>query len=256
MEIGAITGHIDVAQVVLYAFWLFFAGLLFYLRREDRREGYPLENDITGRTEDIGVVWMPSPKRFALPEGGFAVAPNGRREARPLNAEPAARFPGAPLRPVGNPMLAGVGPGAWAERRDIPDMTAHGTPRIVPMRSADGFSVVEGEPNPCGMPVVAGDGKVAGTVTDIWVDTAEVLIRYLEVKVGNGEAAKSILVPAGFADVRRGKVDVPAIHAAQFADVPAVKAQDRITRLEEERIMAYFGAGCLYADHRRAEPLL
>ncbi len=33
---GAITSYIDVAQVVLYAFWIFFAGLIFYLRREDR----------------------------------------------------------------------------------------------------------------------------------------------------------------------------------------------------------------------------
>ena len=33
------------AQVVLYAFWIFFAGLILYLRREDKREGYPLESD-------------------------------------------------------------------------------------------------------------------------------------------------------------------------------------------------------------------
>ena len=42
MPTGAITGYIDVAQLVLYAFWIFFAGLIFYLRREDKREGYPL----------------------------------------------------------------------------------------------------------------------------------------------------------------------------------------------------------------------
>ncbi|TXM99400.1 photosynthetic reaction center subunit H, partial [Methylobacterium sp. WL103] len=29
--------------MVLYAFFLFFFGLVFWLRREDRREGYPLE---------------------------------------------------------------------------------------------------------------------------------------------------------------------------------------------------------------------
>jgi photosynthetic reaction center H subunit len=37
--------HIDGAQIVLYAFWLFFFGLVWYLRREDKREGYPLETD-------------------------------------------------------------------------------------------------------------------------------------------------------------------------------------------------------------------
>jgi photosynthetic reaction center H subunit len=35
--------HLDGAQIVLYAFWLFFFGLIYYLRREDKREGYPLE---------------------------------------------------------------------------------------------------------------------------------------------------------------------------------------------------------------------
>lgn len=256
MEIGAITGHIDVAQVVLYAFWLFFAGLLFYLRREDRREGYPLENDITGKVENIGLVWMAEPKRFALPEGGFVEAPNYKRETRPLNAEPVAGFPGAPLQPTGDPMLAGVGPGSWAERQDIPDLTADGAPRIVPMRSATDYGVVDGDPDPRGMPVVGGDGNVAGTVSDVWVDTAEVLIRYIEVAVGNGEDARTVLVPAGFADVAGGKVDVPSILSGQFGGVPGTAAADRITRLEEERIMAYFGAGLLYADAGRQEPLL
>ena len=47
---GAI-GNLDVAQIVLYAFWLFFASLLFYLRREDRREGYPLESEDPGAVQ-------------------------------------------------------------------------------------------------------------------------------------------------------------------------------------------------------------
>jgi len=34
--------YIDGAQIALYAFWLFFAGLIIYIRREDKREGYPL----------------------------------------------------------------------------------------------------------------------------------------------------------------------------------------------------------------------
>ena len=43
MSTGAITQYIDVAQLVLYAFWIFFAGLIFYLHRENKREGYPLD---------------------------------------------------------------------------------------------------------------------------------------------------------------------------------------------------------------------
>lgn len=37
--------NFDFAQLVLYAFWIFFGCLVFYLRREDKREGYPLESD-------------------------------------------------------------------------------------------------------------------------------------------------------------------------------------------------------------------
>jgi photosynthetic reaction center H subunit len=36
--------YIDGAQIALYAFWFFFIGLIIYLRREDKREGYPLES--------------------------------------------------------------------------------------------------------------------------------------------------------------------------------------------------------------------
>ena len=42
MQDGA---YLDVAQVTLYVFWIFFACLIYYLRREDKREGYPLDSD-------------------------------------------------------------------------------------------------------------------------------------------------------------------------------------------------------------------
>lgn len=38
-------GYFDFAQITVYLFWFFFAGLVIYLRREDKREGYPLESD-------------------------------------------------------------------------------------------------------------------------------------------------------------------------------------------------------------------
>ena len=39
MGTGAITQYVDVAQIVLYMFWAFFAGLIYYLVREGHREG-------------------------------------------------------------------------------------------------------------------------------------------------------------------------------------------------------------------------
>ncbi len=58
---GAI-GNLDVAQLVLYAFWFFFAGLIFYLRREDRREGYPLESEGQRGFKPRNLIWIPEPK--------------------------------------------------------------------------------------------------------------------------------------------------------------------------------------------------
>lgn len=40
--------YIDVAQIAIWLFWVFFFGLVYYLRREDHRSGYPLENDQGG----------------------------------------------------------------------------------------------------------------------------------------------------------------------------------------------------------------
>src|SRR5262245_50863865 len=111
METGSITENIDVAQVILYAFWLFFFGLIFYLRREDRREGYPLENETTGRLEPI---MLPAPKQFALPHGGTVSVPNDVRDQRKIAATGLGGFPGTALQPTGNPMLDAIGPGTYA----------------------------------------------------------------------------------------------------------------------------------------------
>ncbi|MFZ9390155.1 MAG: photosynthetic reaction center subunit H, partial [Polynucleobacter sp.] len=39
MGTGAITQYVDVAQLALYAFWVFFAILIYYLTIESKREG-------------------------------------------------------------------------------------------------------------------------------------------------------------------------------------------------------------------------
>ena len=51
MDDVKIVGTLDVTQLVFYAFVLFFIALVFYLRREDRREGYPLEDEATGMVD-------------------------------------------------------------------------------------------------------------------------------------------------------------------------------------------------------------
>ncbi|WP_377294867.1 photosynthetic reaction center subunit H [Rhizobium sp. SG2393] len=256
---GSLVGSMDVAQVVLYAFWLFFAGLVWYLRQEDRREGYPLEEDATGRYNKHPFLFVPPKKTFILPHGqGTHAVPDFVRDTRPLSARRIAKAPGSPIEPVGNPLLAGVGPGSWAERAERPDMTAHGDARIVPLRVAEGFGIAEGQKDPRGLAVVGCDRRDAGTVTDVWVDRSEQLLRYYEVTLADG--GRSVLLPNNFVvfqTVRgRRQLYVHAITAAQFADVPATAAPETITLREEDRVVAYFGAGLLYATGDRQEPLL
>lgn len=255
---GALTGYLDVAQVVLYAFWAFFAGLIYYLRREDKREGYPLISDRSDLVTVQGFPPIPKPKTFLLPHGGTVSAPRADgRDNRPIHAKPVAKWPGAPLQPTGNPMRDGVGPASYAERDDQPELTIDGLPLIAPMRVVVEASVASEDPDPRGFAVIAADGKVGGTVQDIWVDRSEPQVRYLEVAVAGG-AGKSVLLPITVAVVHGDKrqVEVNAILASQFADVPTVKNPDQVTKLEEDRITAYFASGYLYATRARLEPLL
>ena len=41
----ALIGNFDLASAALWLFWIFFALLIFYIQRENMREGYPMEND-------------------------------------------------------------------------------------------------------------------------------------------------------------------------------------------------------------------
>ena len=180
---GAI-GNLDVAQIVLYAFFVFFSGLIFYLRREDRREGYPLEDEAAGRLKVPGFLLIPPPKTFRRSDGRLVSAPNFRADTRSINATKTEPWPGAPLEPNGDPMLAGVGPGAYAERADETAKTHDGHDLIVPLRVATNFAVAAERGNPIGFSVVGTDRERGGVVKDLWVDRGEFILRYYEVDTG------------------------------------------------------------------------
>lgn len=177
-----------------------------------------------------------------------------------LNAVPADNYNGSPIIPLGNPMLDGIGPAAWAERSDTPDRTLHGAVKIIPMRVDTTFTVAKGDPDPRGLPVIAADKEVAGTVVDLWVDRAEPQVRYYEVLLSGSE--QRVLLPAGFVQWPNfglwgnDRLLVKAITAAQFADVPGIKSDAEITLLEEDKIMAYFAGGHMYAHASRSEPII
>lgn len=249
-----LVGGLDVAELAFFMFAAFFLGLVIYLRREDRREGYPREEDLTGQLLPAGGYFAAAePKTFKLPfDRGTPSFPNNDRDAMPTNITGRA-FPGTPFEPLGEPLSSGVGPGAYAMRADVPDVDMLNRPRIVPMRVDGHLSVSVHDVDPRGLPVTGYDKLVAGTVRDLWVDRSEHVIRYIEVALTDGGTA---LLPMPMARVNKRFVNTDSITAAQFAGSPALASMDQITLLEEEKVQAYFGAGYLWATPARSEPLI
>ena len=254
MGTGAITGYVDIAQLALYVFWAFFAGLIYYLQRESKREGYPMVTERNTLSE--GALPIPKPKAYLRLNGDISYAPNKKDKIVELAATPTAGFPGAPLEPTGNPMLDGIGPGAYANRSDLPEYHYDGNTVIVPLRLADDFSVAKQDADPRGLPVVGDDGVVGGTVSDLWVDRCDMMIRYYEVSVPVSGGTRSVLLPVPFCRVGKTQIKVRSLMGRHFAQVPGTKSPDQVTLLEEDKIAAYYAAGTLYADPKRAEALL
>lgn len=259
MGTGAVGSYMDVAQIVLYIFWIFFAFLILYLHREGKREGYPLDAG-DRKVRVVGFPDVPKPKGFLRRDGTVVMVPRPEPK-QDLNMMPTERFPGAPMRPTGsNPMVDGVGPGAFSEREDVPDLTSDDKPMIVPMRTAPEFHMEERDPDPRGMDVVGADGVVGGKIVDVWVDRAEPQIRFMEAEVQTASGTRRVLVPINFTLIEGPdealKVTVRAIMGRHFADIPGTRNPEIVTKLEEEKIFGYFGAGTLYADPAREESLV
>ncbi|MFN4057177.1 MAG: photosynthetic reaction center subunit H [Roseinatronobacter sp.] len=239
-------GNFDLALISLYLFWGFFAGLIYYIQRENQREGYPLENE--DGTLTASNLSLPEPKTFLLPHGrGEYKAPNFEREQRDLALAPTAMSGGFPFAPTGNPMLDGVGPAAWAARRDEPELDGHGHAKIKPMAGLGEFWVSAGR-DPRGLNVVGHDRKVVGTISDLWVDVPEQLVRYLEITLNDGGKR---LVPMTMVRIKSDRVVVNSIDADSFAGVPTTKSDTEITKLEEEKVSAYYAGGYLYTADKR-----
>ena len=111
-DVGAITSYIDIAQVVLYLFWIFFFGLIIYLHRESKREGYPLlpgNPDLPSHVRYDGAFGMPEPKTYKTAHGEIFTAPSGKEDNRPIAGKYTGGVIGAALEPVGDPMKLEIG---------------------------------------------------------------------------------------------------------------------------------------------------
>jgi len=254
---GAITSYIDVAQLTLYAFWLFFAGLVIHLIMESKREGFPLITSRPGERLD-GILPLPSPKTFLLANGKTRTVPELEPEEI-INAAQLESFEGAPWVPLGDPMVDGIGPASYALRSTEPELTFHGEHRTVPMRVAVDFTVAAEDVDPRGYDVITVDGAVAGTLVDIWVDRAETVPRFIEVALPD-PLARHVIVPIELTQVKNfvigGIVRVISVTAAQLAAAPVPASPDFLSAREEDRIQGYFAAGHLYATADRFGPLI
>ena len=258
---NAFFGNFDLASLSIWLFWIFFALLIYYLQTENMREGYPLETDDGSPAANQGPFPVPNPKTFKLMHGrGEVTVPSPENEAAHRRAE-LALAPGGgdgagyPFDPTGDPMIDGVGPASWVPRRDVPELDGHGHAKIVPMGHTESFRVSAGF-DPRGMPVVAGDGETVGTISDMWVDAPEQLVRYLAIELDADHGGGTRLVPIQFCRIWPSKVKINSIFGKHFAAVPVTKSATQITLLEEEKISAYYGGGTLYASQERTDPLL
>ena len=240
--------NFDLAQLCLYLFWAFFIGLVIYLQKENNREGFPLETEAGDIASSQGPYPPTSPKTFKLPHGrGEVIVPSGKGDTRKLNLEITNVANGSPLSPTGDPMDDGVGAAAWAERRDVPELDAHGNAKIRPMSDLVGFEVSAGR-DPRGMNVVSADKVIVGTVKDMWIDVPEQLVRYLEIELTDGSHR---LLPMPLSKINPQSVDVHALYGKHFPKVPSHKKKKEVSMLEEEKISAYYAGGKLYAAYDR-----
>ncbi|MDG1170334.1 MAG: photosynthetic reaction center subunit H [Sulfitobacter sp.] len=248
-------GNFDLASAAIWLFYIFFAGLIYYLQTENMREGYPLETDDGAPAPNQGPFPVPKDKTFILPHGrGEVTVPSGQNPDRPVLAlQRTSKAAGSPYVPTGDPMMDGVGPAAWAPRRDVPELDAHGHAKIKPMSKLEDFHVSAGT-DPRGKAVVTGDGEVVGRVIDMWIDVPEQLVRYMTVDLNPEGSGQTRLIPMNFARIKSDRVAVRSLYAGNMAGIPTTKSDAEITLLEEEKITAYYGGGTLYADPARLEP--
>ena len=115
------------------------------------------------------------------------------------------------------------------------------------------MNATQNDPDPRGKAVYGCDGERGATVVDLWVDRAEPHFRYAELDVGD----RRVLLPMTLARVKAdGSVHVKSIRGDQFKQVPGLANPDQVTLQEEDKIVAFYGGGTMYAMPGRQGPWL
>ncbi len=244
----SLVGDIDVAILCVIAFVIFFLGLVYHLRQEDKREGYPLEraNSIGGLERTEGFPPMPRPKIFQRPHGrGTAQAPRETEPPEPVHWRQGLN--GFPIDPGPDPLGDGLGAAAWQRgKEDSPDLNVEGEPKVVPLSKWTEYHVAPGDADLRGWPIVTADGVTVGSVVDLWFNRAEFFLRYLEVDIGEARTRMAPLFLVN-ADARRGTVNAQTLTAADFRRAPVTGSPDVITQREEDIVAAFFAGGLRFS---------
>ncbi len=245
-----VVGNLDVAILCVIAFVIFFAGLLVHLRREDKREGYPVEvAGVFGRTQSAqGFPATPKPKLFYRPhDRGVAQAP---RIETPEPVRPGQDLPpmAYPLDPGPDPLNEGVGAAAYTRiREELPDLDVNGEPKLISLNDHSDYYIPDGDPDPRGWVLLSADEKRVGTVHDLWFNRAEFFLRYYEVSIEGADGRR--LVPAFFAEAlpRDRAVRATTLVAEDMRRTP-VRADDScITMREEDRLNGFYAGGLRFS---------
>jgi photosynthetic reaction center H subunit len=250
---GSINQHIDLPQVAFWLFFLFFVGLCYWNRVQDKYQGYPMKDSPYSPEKSIGFPAPPSPHTYILNEGGTTQAPH-HYEQPPEHAEPLYPFGGTPLSPVGNPLLANIGPGAWVMRSNAPMLTEEGELLIQPMRKLEEeWSIAKDDADVRGMRVFDWRWHPVGTVVDFWIDKGSKILRFLEVEVAAGR--RMVPIYHTVINEKTREVRVTALSAGQFAEAPMPATPDVITAREEDQLNAYFAAGHFWRNQMPVKPV-
>ena len=255
-ELPQITSQFDIPTIASWLFILFFVGLVFWLQRESKREGYPLR--ASPFTDELMEGFPPPPedrRTYVLNEGGTTQSPH-YYEPGPTSAEPMERFmDGTAFAPVGNPLLAAIGPGAWVQKKNEPALTERGHLLLQPLAELPEWSIAKADADPRGMAVFDWRWNPVGQVTEVWIDTGIKIVRFLEVEL-SAEPNVRRLVPIYHTHIleHSRKIRVTALWAHQFAGIPMPAEHSVITGPEEERLNAYFAAGEFYRDSPLTAP--
>jgi photosynthetic reaction center H subunit len=243
---------IDVAILCVLAFVIFFAGLIYHLRQEDKREGYPLLSARGGRDPKIetmeGFPPLPKPKTFILPHGHGTVTVPRRDPPQPMDDIHGRPVYGTPLTTDHNPLDVGLGAAAWQKRKpNFPDQNIHGEPKIISLNVSPQWYMAPGDADVRGWSLVDMDFRRVGTVYDVWFDRAEYHVRYFSYTVD--DQSDIFIAPAYLCnlDAKRRIVRVRTLPQEALANAP-VRAGDVITWEEEDRVNGYFAGGFLYDE--------